>query len=145
LTEPHRDIPAVTLLAARTGIDPLVASGSSGEVLDNRARDEYGRRYRELQEELSEARENNDIGQIEKLESEMEQLANELTSAAGLGGRSREKTDIEKVRKSVSIAVSRDIERIAKHHEALFRHLTASIALGLTVRYAPEGDIQWLT
>ena len=37
LMEPHRDIPAVTLLAARIGIDPLVTTGSSGEVLDDQA------------------------------------------------------------------------------------------------------------
>lgn len=145
LMEPHREVPAVTLLAARAGIDPLVTSGSSGEVLDDQARDEYGRRYRELQEELCEARANNDLGQIEKLEGEMEQLTNELASATGLGGRSRERTDIEKVRKSVSMAVSRDIERIGKQHEALGRHLTATITSGLTFRYAPEHEIDWLT
>jgi len=145
LIEPHRDIPAVTLLAARAGIDPLVTTGSSGEVLDDQARDEYGRRYRELGDELHEARENNDLGQIEKLEGEMEQLTNELASATGIGGRSRQKADIEKVRKSVSMAVSRDIERIGKEHESLGRHLTASVTSGLTFRYAPERDPGWLT
>lgn len=145
LMEPHREVPAVTLLAARAGIDPLVTSGSSGELLDDQARDEYGRRYRELQEELHEANENNDLGQIEKFEGEMEQLTNELASATGLGGRSRERTDIEKVRKSVSMAVSRDIERIGKQHETLGRHLLASIQSGLTFQYAPECDPSWLT
>lgn len=145
LAEPHRDIPAVTLLAARAGIDPLVTSGSSGELLDDQARAEYGRRYRELLEELQEARANNDLGITEKLEGEMEALTNELANATGLGGRSREKSDIEKVRKSVSMAVSRDIERIGKKHESLCRHLIASIKAGLTFRYAPERVIQWLT
>lgn len=145
LMEPGRDIPAVTLLAARAGIDPLVTTGSSGEVLDDQAREEYGRRYRELQEELQAAKENNDLGTIEKLEGEMEQLTNELANATGLGGRSRKKTDIEKVRKSVSMAVSRDINRIGKEHEALGRHLTTSITSGLTFRYAPERDMDWVT
>lgn len=145
LMEPNRDIPAVTLLAARAGIDPLVATGSSGEVLDDQAREEYGRRYRELQEELHEAKENNDLGTIEKLEGEMEQLTNELANATGLGGRSRQKTDIEKVRKSVREAISRDIGRIGKQHEALGGHLTAFITTGLTCRYAPEREIDWLT
>jgi hypothetical protein len=145
LIEPNREIPAVTLLAARAGIDPLVASGTSGEVLDDQARREYGNRYRELQGDLQEARDDNDDGRIAKLEVEMEQLTNELASAVGLGGRSREKSDIEKVRKSVSMAVSRDIERIGNGHAMLGRHLTASMHSGLTFRYAPETEIEWLT
>lgn len=145
LMEPNRDIPAVTLLAARAGIDPLVSSGSSGGVLDGQAREEYGRRYRELQEELCEARKNNDLGQIEKLEGEMEQLTSELASATGLGGRSRQKADIEKVRKSVREAINRDIGRIGKQHESLENHLTAFIITGQTCRYAPERDPGWLT
>lgn len=145
LIEPDREIPAVTMLAARVGIDPLVMYGSLGEVLDDQARDQYGRRYRDLQAELREAKEYNELGQIAKLEVEMEQLTNELVSATGLGGRSRKTTDIEKVRKSVSMAVSRDIERIGKHHEKLGRHLIATIHSGLTFRYAPQQKIQWLT
>lgn len=145
LLESNRDIPAVTLLAARAGIDPLVTTGSSGEVLDDHARDEYGRRYRDLQEDLHEARENKDLGRIEKLEGEMEQLTNELANATGLGGRSRQKSDIEKVRKAVREAISRDIGRIGKQHEALGIHLTASITTGLTCRYSPEHEIDWLT
>jgi hypothetical protein len=97
----------VILLWVVDAFDPLVSSGSSGDVLDDQAREEYGRRYSELQEELCEARKNNDLGQIEKLEGEMEQLTSELASATGLGGRSRQKADIEKVRKSVREAINR--------------------------------------
>jgi len=143
LIEPNREIPAVTLLAARVGIDPLVASGSSGEILDDQARREYGNRYRELQEDLQEARDDHDDGRIAKLEVEIEQLTNTLASAVGLGGRSRKMSDIEKVRKSVSMAVSRDIVRIGKGHAMLGRHLRASIHSGLTFRYAPESNIEW--
>lgn len=144
LMEPGRDVPAVTLLAARAGIDPLVATGSSGIVLDDQARDEYGRRYREIQEELHEANENNDLGQIEKLQGEMETLTTELAGATGLGGRNREATDADRVRKSVSMAVSRGIEQVGKEHAALGRHLTASISSGLVFRYSPEREVNWL-
>jgi hypothetical protein len=68
LMEPNVSIPAVTLLAARAVIDPLVATGSSGEFLDDEAREKYGKRYRALLEDLADARENNDLGEIEKLE-----------------------------------------------------------------------------
>jgi hypothetical protein len=142
--EPNVSIPAVTLLAARAGIDPLVATGSSGEVLDDKTREEYGKRYRALLVDRVEAKKNNDLGRLEQLENEMEALTNQLASATGLGGRSRAQFDIEKVRKSVSMAVSRDIERIAKSHESLGRHLDVAIDSGLAFRYGPERDPGWV-
>lgn len=145
LNEPNRDLPAVSLLAARAGIDSRILSGSAGEVLDAAGRETFGKRYRELSEELEEARENNDLGLIEKLKGEQDNLAEQLDKAIGLGGRSREKTDADRVRKSVSMAVSRDIERIAGEHAALGRHLMAAISSGYTFRYAPEQALHWLT
>ena len=145
LMEPHREIPAVTLLAARAGIDPLVATGSSGELLDDEARENYGRRYRELKEDLEGAKENLDLGHVEELETEMEQLTDELARATGLRGNPRQKYEADKVRKSVSEAVRRDVARIAKEHDALARHLTAAINSGLTFCYAPEREVDWLT
>jgi hypothetical protein len=145
LAEPGRELPAVSLLAARAGIDPRIASGSSGEVLTDETRENYRRRYQDLQDDMEEAKEDNDLGRIAKLELEMEALTNELASATGLGGRSREKSDIDKVRKSVSMAVARDVERIGKQHEALGRHLLAAIGSGRTFRYAPELETEWLT
>ncbi len=127
LSEPHKDIPAVTLHSLQSGIDPLVMTGSSGELLDEQARQEDGQRFRDLQEEFRKARENDDLAQIESLELEMDQLTNAVTEATGLGGRSRQKTDIEKIRKSVREAISRDMRRIGKKHEALGNHLTTFI------------------
>ncbi len=145
LNEPNRDIPAVSLLAARAGIDPRMASGSSGELLDDAGRERFRKRYTELSEELEEAQGNHDLGRVEKLQAEMESLASEIARATGLGGRSREKTDADKVRKSVSMAVSRDLDRIASEHASLGRHLNAAIRSGYTFRYAPEQPIDWLT
>ena len=145
LNEPNRDIPAVSLLAARAGIDPCIASGSSGKLLEEEDRAKYQNLYREYSEELEEAKRNNDLGRIENLQTLMDGLASEIARATGLGGRSREKTDADKVRKSVSMAVSRDIERIGGEHAALGRHLSAAINSGYTFRYAPEQPIDWLT
>ena len=75
----------------------------------------------------------------------MEQLAEAVATATGLGGRTRELSDIEKVRKSVSGAVSRDLERISSEHESLGRRLTTAISSGRIFRYAPEREISWLT
>ncbi len=145
LVEPERDIPAVPLLAARAGIDPLVASGSSGEVFDAETRTNYENRYRDLQEELAEAQDFNDLGRSERIEKELDQLTTELANATGLGGRIRERSDVDKVRKSVSMAVSRAIESIETEHELLGRHLHGAISSGRTFRYAPPDAIDWLT
>ncbi len=75
----------------------------------------------------------------------MDQLAKELASATGLGGRSRRKSDIERVRKQVSMAVARGMEKIGEVHEALGRHLVDKITSGLTFRYAMDGDMNWQT
>ena len=38
----------------------------------------------------------------------------------------------------------RTVTAIGKRHESLARHLTVSIMSGLTFRYAPEREIEWL-
>jgi hypothetical protein len=144
LSEPPREIPAVTLLASRLGIDPRIASGTSGELLTDETRREYMRRHQELQGDLHRASEQNDVGRVEQLERQMNHLAGELARAAGLGGRSRQKSDVERVRKSVSMAVSRAIRSIEKRHVALGRHLTVPITSSLTFRYAPEREVEWV-
>lgn len=145
LIQPNKIIAAVTLLAARAGIDPLVATGTSGEVLDEEARRQYGQRYNDLQEDLEEARRNDDLGRQEKIENELKELMVQLAAAVDIRGRSREQSDAERVRKSVSEAVRRDIERITKEHPALGSHLAASILPGTDFRYAPERPTDWLT
>lgn len=132
-------------LASRVGIDPRWASGSDGALLDDDGRATFQKQYEELTAQLVEAKNNNDIGNIEKLQTEMNDLANEISRRTGLGGRSRERTDADRVRKAVSMAVSRDIERIASKHEVLGHHLQSNISSGLTFRYDPGQHIDWLT
>lgn len=143
LSEPQRDIPAVSLLAVRAGIDPLISTGSAGEVLDVAARATYATRYQDLCEELEDAMRHHDEGRIMKLQEEMEQLSTELASATGLGGRGRKKSDAERVRIAVSMAVRRAIETISEHHASLGRHLLLSISSGQVFRYSPDSHQEW--
>ena len=144
LREPSRDIPAVLLLAARGDIDSRVVSGSSGEVLTAETIEQYRKRLTEIEEELEEAKVNNDEGRTDELRREKEFLEKEISRAFGLNKRSREDTDTEKVRKAVSEAVRRAIETIGEHHEALGRHLDAFISSGATFKYDPEREIDWV-
>ena len=75
----------------------------------------------------------------------MEAFELEIARATGLGGTKREKTDAERVRKNVSMAVSRAIDSIRDEHAGLGRHLQNSISPGLTFRYDPEDKVGWLT
>jgi len=145
LAEPGRIVPAASLLAAVAGIDPRVTKGTSGHLLDDDAMARYKREYDELQEDLEEAESRNDLGRIEQTKSKLDVFGTELARAYGLGGRKRERTDVERVRKSVSMAVSRAMDSIRDEHAVLGRHLQNSISCGLTFRYDPERDVDWLT
>ena len=145
LADPGRTVPAANLLAALAGIDPRITAGSSGHLLDDETFAKYKCRYVEVEEELEEAESHNDLGRVAKLKSERDALGMELARAYGLAGRKRERSDVEKVRKSVSMAVKRAIDSIRDEHAVLGRHLRNSISPGLTFRYDPEHIIDWLT
>lgn len=145
LAEPNRNLPAVALLAARAGIDERVTEGSSGELLDEEARKNYETRYLELVSDLEKAESDIDPNAAEKIQNEMDQLSKELARATGLGGRSRSSTDAEKVRKSVSMAVTRAIEKVASSDSSLGNHLSVSISSGKIFCYSPVTPTDWLT
>lgn len=144
LRDPGREVPVVFLQAAQVGVDPLALRGSSGEVIDDEARQRYWKHYGDLQSELESASAGNDIGRAEALQGEITQITNELLRAAGIGGRPRTRSDAERARKSVSQAISRAITRIGSHHESLSRHLLNSITSGQTFCYSPDSPTDWL-
>jgi len=144
LAQPNRVIPAVTLLASRLGIDPLQLSGSSGEVIDEQAREDYRGRYLMLLDDMRLAEANHDRATMERIQLEQDALTTELSAAFGKDGRGRVKSDAEKVRKSVSMAVTRAIEKITVHHTSLGRYLDASMELGGTMVYRQHEPMDWL-
>ncbi len=79
-----------------------------------------------------------------ELEKQKEAFSTEIESATGLAGRKREKSDSERVRKTVSNAVTRAIEAVALEQERLGKHLGNSINSGSVFSYDPERDPQWL-
>ena len=110
LRHPHRLIHALDLTSSTEGVqygalaDPTEGKATAsleelgmhvsrpdgtGEILDAQAKTAYRRRLRELQGELEEARAFNDLGQVERLQGEIEFFTHELAQAVGLGGRPR--------------------------------------------------------
>ena len=68
LIDPDRTLPVAFLVAAETGDDPRIFSGSSEEMIDDQAMAEYKQRYVDLQVELAEAEHRNDLSRIPQLQ-----------------------------------------------------------------------------
>ena len=143
--EPNKEIPAIDLYAAKSGICTKALSGTSGKVLDSEALQNYEARANDLKTEIERARSSNDTVAIDMLTKELEDIGAEISQAKGLGGAIREKSDAEKARKSVGNAISRAIESISKDNASLASHLENSISKGTDLIYSPEKNIEWLT
>jgi tetratricopeptide (TPR) repeat protein len=121
-------------------------AGDAGEMLDADARRAYKARLGELRDELQEAEELNDIGRAARLREEMEMLADELSRASGLGGRSRKAgSDAERARLNVTRAVRKVVRKIEAGCPLLGRHLDRSVQTGLFCAYQPDPTypIEW--
>jgi hypothetical protein len=145
LAKPGRDTPAAVLVAARSGkakVKPLAGSA----VLDEEAMANYRERYEDLCGQLAEAEEHDDPAKQEELQSEFAALAQQFFAATGLGGRRRKMSDqADRVRKAVSIAITRTIAAIEnQQHPALAQHLTHFVRMGGSFCYAPDPTIDWL-
>ncbi len=110
-------------------------------TLDQRARAAYRQRVSELQEELAEARENNDPGAAERAENEMDALMRELTGIA------RGSTSGERARVSVTKRLKAALTRIRESQPDLARHLDATVKSGYFCSYNPDErlPIEWRT
>ena len=155
LSHPNEELHALTL--AGEGQSPHAVSGGQrsatlgeseafqygftdgGEVLDPEAQAAYRKRAQELQEELEEAREFNDLGRVERLQEELDFLSQELSSAVGLGGRSRKtNSPADRARSAVSKAIKSAIKRIEKSHPTLGDHLRQTVRTGMFCSYTPD-------
>jgi hypothetical protein len=152
LARPGREVHVLELVGAATGAPAdarariaeadLDASWGSDldPMLDDRAKEEYGRRLAELEEELEEAREWGDTERAGRLSDETDLLTQELARAVGLRGRDRTfSSPAERARISVTKAIRTAIRLIDKQCPELANHLEASIQTGQFCSYATPG------
>jgi hypothetical protein len=127
------------------GSPPRSAARTRGDnVLDRRALADYKRRIDELDADLAEAEAHHDEGRTAKLAGERDFLLNELSAAAGLGGRPRRLgDDVDRQRKAVRARLRDAIERIEQAHPDLGRHLARAVRTGTFCAYDPEVPIEW--
>jgi hypothetical protein len=116
----------------------------SGDILDPRAKREYRARLVELRAELDEAVLWADLERADSIRREIDFLATQLTQAFNRRGRVRKMSDpTERVRKAVAKRIHDAIDRIAKQHPDLGRHLQNAIRTGYSCWYSPELPVTW--
>ena len=145
LAAPGREVAATELVA---GVANAAAAGlavlGADPVLDDRARAAYRTRLAQLDEELAEADTYHDIERSARLAAERDALIDELTHAAGLGGRRRRLGDVtERARTTVTARIRDAIGRIERAHPELGQHLRASIVTGARCAYRPAETVRW--
>jgi hypothetical protein len=110
----------------------------AGAILDDRAKQAYGRRVEELEDQLDEAERLGDRGRASRAREELEAVAEQLASAVGLGGRDRKAaSNVERARVNVQRRLKDAIRRIAEHDAALGRYLDATVRTGTYCVYRP--------
>jgi hypothetical protein len=139
LSRPGQEISAMDLIGAGAVVP------STGPVLDERARAEYQVRIRELQAEVDDADRANDPYRAERATLELDALVDELSSAYGLGGRSRETggETAERARTAVTWRIRAAIDRLQTSHPELADHLRRSVQTGRFCRYEPSTEVSW--
>ena len=139
LSSPGREVHVFDLVEAAGGPAARADAGNAGPHLDGEARDAYRRRLAELEDDLTHAEDDADLGQAAALREERDFIAAELAAAFGLGGRERLAGDRhERARKAVAMRIRTALRAIGEVHPALGRHLQASVATGRFCVYRPE-------
>ena len=125
----------------------VAADAPVDDIIDRTAVTAYRVRLRDLDEELSEAKEWSDPERVARLETEREALLEQLLSATGLTGRSRSTgSSAERARVAVRKAVAAAIDRIAESDAALGRLLDDTVRTGTGCRYDPDParPVRWV-
>lgn len=165
LGQPEREFHVNELIAAVgneqfAAVEPLASSTSkedgsqmrttcfpdAGPILDARAKVEYARRVADLRGELEDANRLNDPERAARARQEMEDIADQLAVAAGLGGRDRRAgSQTERARSTVTKRIKSSVNKIAETMPALGLHLADRIKTGYFCSYNPHPDrpVKW--
>jgi hypothetical protein len=148
LAAPRQELHVLELAADRTGAGEARVSRAlaahSASSIDRQARFEYMKRGRELELDIDQARADNDLGRLERLERELEFLTRELSRSYGLSGcRRASGTPAERARVNVTRAIKSATQRIAGYHPGLADHLSRSVRTGTFCVYAPDSTQSW--
>jgi tetratricopeptide (TPR) repeat protein len=128
------------------GLEVRAGTGDAGVALDTQAKVEYRARLEDLRADIEEAEAFNDPERAARAREEMDFIAQELSSAVGLGGRDRRAASAsERARVNVTRALKREIRRIGDEHASLGRELATTVRTGTFCAYEPDPrrPVQW--
>ncbi|HEX2575539.1 MAG TPA: hypothetical protein VHK88_04270, partial [Aquihabitans sp.] len=160
LADPGREVHVLDLVAVERGtlptgrpgvVDPGQSGfGTSGDgalpALDEQARQAYQRRLADVDEDIEDARRDNDPARAELAQRDRDYLIAELSRAVGLGGRLRAVGgDAERARMAVAHTLRYAVDRLAEQLPALATHLTGSVHTGTYCCYRPDplSNVVW--
>jgi hypothetical protein len=140
LAQPDADVHVLDLVAA----GQTVRSDAPGDPIDGTARDQYRARLVEIERELADADDRADVARSEQLHLERDALVSELSSAYGIGGRARRRSDSsERARSAVTQRIRDAIARIEAVDPDLGGHLRRAVRTGTFCVYSPEHPTPW--
>ena len=124
------------------GTDSVGGLGDAGEMLDTRAKQDYRRRLRELQEHMEDLRERGSLERADEVESEIDFLTREISHAVGRGGRDRRAGSVaERARLNVTRAIKAALQKISERNAPLGELLGRVIKTGLFCSYVADSRI----
>ena len=152
LKAPGRELTALDLVAGSSpGSHPQQVDDTDGgrghgdqEVIDDAAMRSYKERLHKLQALLQEAQEIGDQEKIDQVESEMNDLTDEITRSQGKGGKRRKMSDEhERARSAVAKSLIKARQAMAEQMPELGTHLERSLRVGAICSYAPYPSQPW--
>jgi tetratricopeptide (TPR) repeat protein len=134
VAEPAKEFHVLDLQSPGESVD----GGDAGELLDEQARRSYKVRVAELQADLAEAERFQDSGRVERLRTELDFIAGELSRAVGLGGSARRGgSATERARVNVQRRLKDATHRLSQNSTAMGRHVQRSVRTGAYCSYQP--------
>lgn len=100
---------------------------------DRRSTEEFRKKITELEEIINDTESLRE--EVWEAQKKRKDLIKELTASLDKSA--------DKPRKAVSIAITRAINRMKKHHSSLAEHLKSNIHLGYSCIYTPPIDLNW--
>lgn len=142
LSRPGREVAAFDLASPAPA--SRAAPDASLETLDETARHAYQQRLRDIDEELGEADRHADLGRSQRLSAERDAILGELSSAYGLGGRTRRSGGgAERARTAVTARIRDALRHVEAAHPTAGRHLARAVRTGTFCSYDPDPPVAW--
>jgi len=137
IANPRQEIQAADLVAGLAGLQGGKA-GTGQPVLDSEAITDYRNRLKHLDAEINSLESGDDPGQAARARAERDWLVAQLSSAAGLAGRTRSFPDqSERARVAVGKAIRRALARITEADAVIGEHLRQTVRTGVRCSYWP--------